>query len=238
MLTTPDGYHLDLFHVWDKKNNGTPLFLQHGLFSSADTWIMNKEKSPAYVAAKAGYDVWLGNNRGNLYSRGHEKLNPDKDFKEFFDYSFFELGKYDAPTQINYVLKKTGYKKLSYVGHSQGTSQMFSALSLGHGNLKDKLNIFVAICPITNLHYAAPPLGDSSKTIVDAFSAFVSFNNFEELLGPNWLNIYQAVCGTIPCAALTQFFDSNPSAYNDQQVSDVSNFRTSPASAKEVIHYA
>lgn len=83
---------------------------------------MNKEKSPAYVAAKAGYDVWLGNNRGNLYSRGHEKLNPDKDFKEFFDYSFFELGKYDAPTQINYVLKKTGYKKLSYVGHSQGTS--------------------------------------------------------------------------------------------------------------------
>ena len=92
--------------------------MQHGLFSSADTWIINKEKSPAYVAAKAGYDVWLGNNRGNNYSRGHDTLDPTRDFKQYFDYSFYELGKYDAPTQIDFVLKKTGNSKLSYVGHS------------------------------------------------------------------------------------------------------------------------
>ena len=122
MVTTPDGYHLQIFHIWDKKKGGPPLFLQHGLFSSADTWIINKEKSPAYVAAKAGYDVWLGNNRGNNYSRGHNTLDPTRDFKQYFDYSFYELGKYDAPTQIDFVLKKTGYSKLSYVGHSQGTS--------------------------------------------------------------------------------------------------------------------
>jgi len=40
------------------------------------------------VFARAGYDVWLGNNRGNKYSRRHININPDKDFKKFFDFSF------------------------------------------------------------------------------------------------------------------------------------------------------
>jgi len=106
-----------MFHIW-KKKGGVPVFFQHGLFSSADTWAMNEGRSPAYRAAHEGYDVWLGNNRGNNYSRGHDTLSPVKTPKEFFDYSFYELGQYDAPTQIDYVLKKTGHSKLSYVGHS------------------------------------------------------------------------------------------------------------------------
>jgi lysosomal acid lipase/cholesteryl ester hydrolase len=97
MVKTSDGYHLQLFRIWDKTKTGPPVFLQHGLFSSADTWIMNTHKSPAFVLAKQGYDVWLGNNRGNNYSRGHDTLDPNKDFKKYFDFSFFELGKYDAP---------------------------------------------------------------------------------------------------------------------------------------------
>jgi lysosomal acid lipase/cholesteryl ester hydrolase len=97
MVVTEDGYHLTVMHVWHTSRKGQPVFFQHGLLSSADTWMMNKENSPAFIAARAGYDVWLGNNRGCKYSRGHDKLDPDTDSKEFFDFSFFELGKYDAP---------------------------------------------------------------------------------------------------------------------------------------------
>ena len=68
--------------------------------------------------ANAGYDVWLGNNRGCVYSRGHKKLNAEKDFKQYYDYSFYELGKYDLPAQIDFVRSITGHDKISYVGHS------------------------------------------------------------------------------------------------------------------------
>lgn len=54
--------------------------MQHGLIDSSDTFIVNDpDKAPAFIMAKNGFDVWLGNSRGNKYSRRHVSLNPDKD---------------------------------------------------------------------------------------------------------------------------------------------------------------
>lgn len=87
------------------KKGARVAFLQHGLFADASTWVMHGSQSLSVVLAKQGYDVWLGNNRGSLYSRKNTHLDPVKDYVKFFDYSFYELGKYDAPAQIDYVLK-------------------------------------------------------------------------------------------------------------------------------------
>ena len=132
------------------KAGARAVFLQHGLFSDATTWIIHGSQSLSVVLAKQGYDVWLGNNRGNLYSRKNTHLDPKRDYTKFFDYSFYELGRYDAPAQINYVLQKTGHSKLSYIGHSQGTSQMFAELSESK-ELNSKIDIFIACAPIVNL---------------------------------------------------------------------------------------
>lgn len=49
----------------------------------------------------------MGNNRGNVYSRGHETLDPQHD-KEFYQYSFFEMGVYDLPAMVDYIRNYTG----------------------------------------------------------------------------------------------------------------------------------
>lgn len=80
------------------------VFLQHGILDSSDTWVVNSpDKAPAFILADAGFDVWLGNNRGNHYSRHHIKYNPDKD-KEFWDYSYPDMGMHDLPAMITKAL--------------------------------------------------------------------------------------------------------------------------------------
>jgi lysosomal acid lipase/cholesteryl ester hydrolase len=101
------------------KKGAPVVFMQHGLCDSSFPWVTNgPEKSPAFMLAKLGYDVWLGNNRGNKYSRENTKIDPDVDHAEFFDYDFEKLGDYDLPAQIDYVRGATGVEKLTYVGHS------------------------------------------------------------------------------------------------------------------------
>jgi len=57
-----------------------------------------------FILADNGYDVWINNTRGNRYSRNHVTLDPDHDKKQFWDYSFEEMAKYDQPALFEFVL--------------------------------------------------------------------------------------------------------------------------------------
>ena len=103
-----------------KDEPGPVFFIQHGLAADSESYLLDGDDATAFKFARLGYDVWLGNNRVSQYSRRHETLDPNDpdDEEEYFDFSFWELGKYDAPAQIDYVREHTGYDKVSYMGHS------------------------------------------------------------------------------------------------------------------------
>ncbi|KOB70611.1 Lipase [Operophtera brumata] len=152
-VTTEDGYVLTLFRLPGDKG---PVLMNHGVFDSADGWILRGNNSLAIMLADAGYDVWLANQRGCRYSRKHVSLNPDKD-PEFWDYSAHEYGIYDLPANIDYILNATGQSQLIIIGFSEGTTATF-ILGSTKPEYNAKIKSFVALAPIAFLQNASGPL--------------------------------------------------------------------------------
>ena len=79
----------------------------------------------------------------------------NKDQKEFWDFDFEEMGLYDVPAFIDFILGKTGQAELAaYIGHSEGTTQFFIGSSMNVTYFKEKVNLFVAFAPIVRLDHA------------------------------------------------------------------------------------
>jgi len=156
--TTDDGYILTMQRItgprWSKekkeeKGEKPVLFLMHGLLASAFDWIGNlPEQSFAFLAADAGFDVWLGNARGNTYSRSHTTLTPKK--SAFWEFTFDEIAAQDVPTMVDYVLQLTKKQQLYYAGHSQGTMVMFAKGS-DDPEFAKKIKKFFALAPVTTM---------------------------------------------------------------------------------------
>jgi len=93
----------------------------------------------------------MGNSRGNTFSNTHIEYDKDKNERKYWDFSWAEMGLYDLPAMFDKVTDVTGVEKLSYIGHSQGTTQMFYALAETQEYIASKVNVFVAFAPITKI---------------------------------------------------------------------------------------
>ncbi|CAI5774701.1 lysosomal acid lipase cholesteryl ester hydrolase [Podarcis lilfordi] len=156
-VVTDDGYILSINRIPHGKRNNwesgprPAVFLQHGLFGSSSNWVFNMDyNSLGFILADAGYDVWLGNTRGNTWSNKH--TNYTEKHQEFWLFSFDEMAKYDLPASINFVLNKTGQEKIFYVGHSEGTTMAFIAFST-MPHLAKKIKMFFALAPVATVKY-------------------------------------------------------------------------------------
>jgi len=146
--------------------------------------------------ADAGFDVWLGNNRGNFYSTGHTSYPIDSE--QFWAFSFDEMAAIDLPNMVDYVLQQTNYSSLGYAGHSEGTIQMFAALSMWPFSFGAKINSFAALAPVGRVYH--------SKSLVLKALADLYIDDLAKLLGlkdflpPAWwiTDIGKALCGPLP----------------------------------------
>ena len=164
--------------------------------------------APAFQLLEMGYDVWLGNQRGTTHSLkpGHETLSTKS--KEYWDFSWVEMGLYDAPAQIDYVRKITGYNKLTYMGHSQGTTQMFYALSKNEDFWAERLNLFVALAPVTRLDHTTSPLFKYFAGLGSPLSKVLNVLGIYNFLGSTSNKALKLICKPLPfvCKVGAGFF--------------------------------
>lgn len=159
VLHTGDGYLLGLHRLgWKKDQEGMRvnagegsiskpvIYMHHGLLMNSEVWVCltERERCLPFMLVEKGYDVWLGNNRGNKYSKKSTRSSPTSN--AFWDFSMDQFAFHDIPDSIAYILKTTSQPSLSYIGFSQGTAQAFAALSI-HPTLNDKLDVFIALAP-------------------------------------------------------------------------------------------
>ncbi|XP_054258152.1 lipase 1-like isoform X3 [Macrosteles quadrilineatus] len=110
------------------------------------------------------------NYRGNMYSRKHKYLDPDRDLK-FWDYSLHELGTQDLTASIDYILGVTGASRLVYVGISMGTT-MFWVLGAARPQYMNKIEAMVALAPVARTTHAtflnSPARCNNARVVVTA----------------------------------------------------------------------
>ncbi|KAF3162632.1 hypothetical protein TWF225_006715 [Orbilia oligospora] len=153
-VTTEDGFILVLQHIFDPKDrgdgrNGTkrkyPVLLMHGLLQSSGAFCSNDDNSLAFYLCKSGYDVWLGNNR--CYYKPEHMVLKSSD-PRMWCWNIRQMGIFDLPAFVDYILSRTGFPKLALVAHSQGTTQSFVAMAKDqHPTLGSKISIFCALAP-------------------------------------------------------------------------------------------
>lgn len=154
MVQTQDGYILGVYRIPRvQKPSRKVMLLMHGLTAAAPAFITFGRKSAGYYFSDAGYDVWIGNFRGNTYSRRHVTLNPDR--PEFWSFSWHEMGMYDLPATIDYILQATNQTKLTYIGHSQGVTAAFVMLST-RPEYNRKISVLHAMTPPIVFKYNHP----------------------------------------------------------------------------------
>ncbi|XP_014243472.1 lipase 3-like [Cimex lectularius] len=249
-IETEDGYLLTVYRIPYGLNNSAqgsrrpPLFLQHGILSNSACWVLSDpSKGLAFILADAGYDVWMGNSRGSTYSRKHRTLNPDIDKAQFWNFSFHEMGYYDLPVVIDFIRERTKEDKVTYVGHSQGTTIYF-VLASTRPEYNDRIKVMSALAPIAFLGHTR-----GTVRLLTRFSfiltKIIQWWGIYELFRDNFLlhflvgEICRRRAFTRPICDNTLFlfagFDSQQ--LNSSLIPEIADHSPGGASSKQFIHF-
>lgn len=187
-VDTDDGYILTLHRiphgVASGPESGKPVvFLQHGFIGASDDWVINLEnQSLGYLLADSGFDVWMGNIRGNRYSRSHLEL--DRHDRNFWMFSFDHHSLRDLPAMIEYSLRFAGQRQLQFVGYSQGNLMGFIQFSEDPDWTKQHIREFHVLAPVAYMRHITSPLKHFAPLVGKTLRRFLEMISIGQFL-PN-----------------------------------------------------
>jgi len=250
-ISTKDGYRLTFFRIQAKNTqikSGLPVvFVNHGLLDSCDSMVINEEEhAPALILANKGFDVWLGNNRGNKYSLDHsDRINFDpSDFNSgFWDFSWQEMADHDLPAGFEYIAEKTG-QLVNYMGHSEGSTIMFAALASRNPQVLKHLGKFIALAPAVFVQHSKSPLvvlaGSLRGGVVLKELEFLlkkkRFGFPSDLARTNWVSICtyaRPVC----IAKVRLLSDTHPSVDNTKRLPITTGHYPAGSSVQNILYW-
>nr|XP_028584369.1 putative lysosomal acid lipase/cholesteryl ester hydrolase [Podarcis muralis] len=212
-VITKDGYFLSLNRIpggkLEDESLKATILLIHGLDLEGSDWIANPpHQSLGFILADAGYDVWIGNNRGNSWSRRHQNLTIEEE--AFWDFSFHEMGIYDLPAMTDFILQKTGRDKIYCGGHAQGSTVAFVAFSV-IPQMSEKIKMFFAMGPAYTLHFSISPIIRVLRMPNTLFKIIFGTKEFC-LLSPKLKELLAQKCSCQPSGRTGEFkyFDYGP----------------------------
>ncbi|KAI5646270.1 alpha/beta hydrolase fold domain-containing protein [Phthorimaea operculella] len=242
-VETEDGYLLPLYRFPGK---GDPVLLVQGITcGSVDWFTIGRESCLPCLLADRGYDVWILSNRGTSEeSQRHIRYTLPRDADQYWDFSFDELGRYDLPATIDFVLEETGKPKMKYVGFSQGTA-IFYVMVSELPEYAEKISLMVSLAPVAFLPNIKNPLfrlvGASPQTL-GAILNIIGYNKFNAE-NPLLKFLTEQICGkeelaVIVCSTLAfSLFGFDYAQVNATQVPVIAAHYPSSFSMKQVIHY-
>jgi predicted alpha/beta hydrolase len=95
--------------------------------------------------------------------------------EELLCYSWHEMGLYDLPAAIDYVLGQTSQKDLYYIGHSMGTT-MFFVMTSSLPQYNVKIRLMTGLAPIAYMAFSPSPIAKffSANPLTKVFVFYIS----------------------------------------------------------------
>ena len=241
IVQTKDGYLLSIHRILPPSGeipvDSKIVYMHHGLLTNSELFLLGEKTNRClpFLLVDLGYDVWLGNNRGNKYSRKHLILSSTDE--KFWDYSLDEFAMFDIPNTIDYILQITKQQDLTYIGFSQGSAQCLAALSLNH-ELNQKINLFIGLSPAMIPHGLNNPICSFLVSSAPALmyrifgqrAILPSVVFWQKLMGPK---LYQEIVDK----SLVFLFNWQSGNIHPSQKKVGYPHMFSPSSVKSVVHW-
>jgi len=155
------------------------------------------------------------------------------------------MGIYDLPAQIDHILNTTHKDKLAaYIGHSEGTTQMFIGSSLIPKYFSDRVELFLGFAPVVRLEHNTNAMLTYTAKYVDYISMIIQKTGMYNFMQADATKM--SVTTAEFCTIMTSFCEAADEGFFDWNEDIINKDRYAASMAhgpagtgwRNLIHYA